>query len=481
VRVLLLSTYELGHQPLGLARPAADLLAAGHDVRCNDLAVECLNEEAIGWANLIGISVPMHTATRLGARLAERVRAINPSAHITYYGLYASLHADVLIGRLGDSAVGGEFEGPLVALANALDSAAGRALTESVPGVRTLAHDGGVWLGRQAFRLPRRDLLPPLDTYAHVDLGTHQKAVGYVEASRGCAHRCLHCPITPVYGGRLRIVDRNVVLEDVEQLVRLGAEHITFGDPDFFNGIKHSLRLVEELHAAFPTVTYDATIKVEHVLQHRQHLATLARTGCLFVVSAVEAVHDDILAAFQKGHTAADIDTALTLMAEVGLPLRPTFVAFTPWISVEQYLELLKFVRSRGLVRHIDVVQYAIRLLIPRGSSLLGSPLLAPHLGAFDPETFSYRWQHPDPRMDRLQRDVASLVEASVKADEPPEQTLARIETLARVAAGLPLKSIEKARHRHPQPPLPHASEGESTAELPLAAFVPHLTEAWFC
>src|SRR4051812_25513213 len=120
MRILLLSTYELGHQPLGLARPAADLLAAGPEVRCNDLAVDCLNEELIGWAELIGISVPMHTATRLGARLAERVRALNPTAHITFYGLYASLHADVLVGRLGDSAIGGEFEGPLVALADAL-------------------------------------------------------------------------------------------------------------------------------------------------------------------------------------------------------------------------------------------------------------------------------------------------------------------------------------------------------------------------
>src|SRR3954452_17116956 len=127
MRILLLSTYELGHQPLGLARPAADLPAAGHEVRCNDLAVECLNEDAIAWANLIGVSVPMHTATRLGARLAEQLRIMNPGAHITFYGLYASMHADVLLGRLGDSAIGGEFEGPLVALADALDRAGGRA------------------------------------------------------------------------------------------------------------------------------------------------------------------------------------------------------------------------------------------------------------------------------------------------------------------------------------------------------------------
>jgi len=491
MRILLLSTYELGHQPLGLARPAADLLAAGHEVRCNDLAVECLDDDAVAWAELIGISVPMHTATRLGARVAERVRALNPAAHITFYGLYASLHADVLLGQLGDSAIGGEFEGPLVALANALQenplscsAGEGDRGEGALPGVRTLAHDGGVFLGRQSFRLPRRDLLPPLDRYAHVDLGTHQKVAGYVEASRGCAHRCLHCPITPVYGGRLRIVEHDVVLEDIAQLVTLGTEHITFGDPDFFNGIRHSLRLVEELHTAFPTLTYDATIKVEHLLEHRQHLPTLARTGCLFVVSAVEAIHDEILAAFQKGHAASDVDAALALTAEVGIPLRPTFVPFTPWTTLDRYLDLLDFVRSRGLVRHVDSVQFAIRLLIPRGSSLLGSPMLAPYLGPFDPETFSYRWTHPDERMDRLQREVAAVVAEAARSGEAPEQTLARIEALARNRPHPQALSTAVGRGAGIASPHLHR-EGEGVggwgSNLPIAAFVPRLTEAWFC
>ena len=467
MRVLLLSTYELGHQPLGLARPAADLTAAGHDVRCQDLAVEHLDEGTVAWAGLVGISVPMHTATRLGARLAERVRALNAGAHVAFYGLYASLHADVLVGRLGDSAVGGEYEGPLVALADALDRVEGlSARPGPVPGVRTVENDGGVFLGRQSFRLPHRDLLPPLDRYAHVDLGTHRKVAGYVEASRGCAHRCLHCPITPVYGGRLRIVEREVVLADVEQLVRLGAEHVTFGDPDFFNGIRHSLRIVEELHAAFPRLTYDVTIKVEHLLEHRDHLAALARTGCLFVVSAVESVHDHVLAHLAKGHSAADVDLALQLTREAGLPLRPTFVPFTPWLGLDGYLELLAFVRTRGLVGHVDPVQLAIRLLVPRGSSLHGTPSLAPHVGAFDAGTFSYAWSHPDPRMDALQRAVTAAVEEASRTGEPPDATLAAIERLALAAAGRPQRT---------------GGAADAVPGLPTAAFVPRLTETWFC
>ena len=486
MRILLLSTYELGHQPLGLARPAADLTAAGHDVACQDLAIDHLDDALVRAAGLVGISVPMHTATRLGARLAERVRALNPAAHVAFYGLYAGLHADVLLGHLADSVVGGEFEGPLVALADAL--AAGGTLP-AIGGIQMAAHDGGVFLGRQAFSLPRRDLLPPLERYAHVDTGERRKPAGYVEASRGCAHRCLHCPITPVYGGRLRIVGQDAVLDDISQLVEIGAEHITFGDPDFFNGIRHSLRIVEALHAAHPHVTFDATIKVEHILEHRQHVPTLAQNGCLFVVSAVEAVQDHILANFNKGHSAADVVEALRIMAASDIPLRPTFVPFTPWTAADDYLGLLRFVAQHGLIRHVDPIQLAIRLLVPRGSSLVGTPAMAPHLGPFDPDTFSYRWAHPNPRMDALQETVAARVEGAIRGDEDAVETFGAIAALAEAAVG---------GGPHPQPlslPWERGAEVESAsvARLPLSRvrergpggeglpFIPRLTESWFC
>ncbi len=460
MKVLLLSTYELGHQPLGVARPAAHLAAAGHTVRCLDLAVEHLDESAVREAEFVGISLPMHTATRLGARLAERVRELNPTAHVCAYGLYAGLHADLLLGRFADSVVGGEFEQPLVELMDRL--AGGVARGTLTGGVRTLVEDGGVFLGRQVFQLPRRDMLPPLDRYARVVIGEQRKLVGYVEASRGCAHRCLHCPITPVYGGRMRIVGQDVVLDDIRQLVAMGAQHITFGDPDFFNGIRYSLRILEALHAEFPGLTYDATIKVEHLLEHRRHLPTLRSTGCLFVVSAFEAVHDHILRNFQKGHTAADLDLALGLASKAGLVVRPSFVAFTPWTSLDGYLELVEFVLGRGLVHHVEPIQLAIRLLVPRGSSLLGSPALEPFVEQFDPPTFSYRWCHPDPRVDELQRKVASVVEQAARVEESPEMTFSRIHALAQRAAG---RTPGRPRRAHPATASP----------------VPRLSEPWFC
>jgi radical SAM superfamily enzyme YgiQ (UPF0313 family) len=404
----------------------------------------------------------MHTATRLAMRLAPRLRRLNPGAHLCCYGLYASLNASVLLGPVADSVIGGEFEPALLALAGRLSEPGRLPLDGSLPGVITIA-GGSIALDRQRFALPARDLLPPLERYAKLDDGERLRLAGYLEASRGCAHRCLHCPITPVYAGRLRVVQEEVVLADVRQLVGLGAEHLSFGDPDFFNGIRHSLRIIEAVHAEFPSLSYDVTIKVEHLLEHRAHLRRLAETGCAFVVSAVEAVDDQVLRHLDKGHSASDVELALGLMREVGLVLRPTFVAFTPWTSLDSYLHLLEFVERRGLIEHVAPIQYAIRLLIPLGSSLLASPALAPHLGSFDDQALTYTWQHPDPRMDQLQRDAARLVEVGTQRGDAAPTIFSAIRARALGLAG-----------RSPDPPWeppPALSAGR----------VPRLTENWYC
>src|SRR2546429_1424698 len=120
VNVLLCSTYDLGHQPLALAQPAAHLLAAGFDVTCRDLATQGLERRLVEKSDVVAISVPMHTALRLGVQLGSQVKAVKPDVHLCYYGLYASLNAGYLLEHGADSVIGGEYEGPLVALVQRL-------------------------------------------------------------------------------------------------------------------------------------------------------------------------------------------------------------------------------------------------------------------------------------------------------------------------------------------------------------------------
>jgi radical SAM superfamily enzyme YgiQ (UPF0313 family) len=425
--ILIVSCYELGHQPLGAALPLGFLERAGFAPDALDIAVQDFDEAKVARARLVAISVPMHTALRLGVRVAERVGELNPGAAVCFYGLYAALNADYLLEHGGDYCIGGECETPLVALAEALN--AGR--TGAVEGVYQRGQAAQPFLRRLPFPLPLRTPLPPLERYARLEHKGESRVVGYVEASRGCRHLCTHCPIPPVYGGRFFIIPQDVVQEDIRRHVRAGATHITFGDPDFLNGPGHSLKIVRALHAEFPELTFDFTAKIEHVLKHAEVFPELGTSGCLFMVSAVESLSDRVLTVLEKNHTRADVEKALKIVHGAGIALRPTWVAFTPWTTLEDYVEVLEFIEENGLIDHVDPVQYTIRLLVPPGSYLAERPAMRPYLGPLDQAAFSYHWDHPDPRMDRLQKAVSKLVEADATAGADPADTFYRVRDLA--------------------------------------------------
>jgi radical SAM superfamily enzyme YgiQ (UPF0313 family) len=457
--ILLIACYELGHQPLGVASPLGFLEQAGYTPEAMDIAVERLDTEKVRRARFIGIAVPMHTALRLGVRLAERIRELNSTCHICCYGLYASLNAEYLLAHGADSVIGGEFEAPLVSLIEALDAG----LDGADDGVSRRGGITGPFLTRLDFRVPHRSALPPLERYAHLERDGVRNCVGYVEASRGCKHFCLHCPIPPVYGGRFFVVSQAVIRDDIRRLVQLGAKHITFGDPDFLNGPTHALRVTRAMHAEFPTLTFDFTTKIEHILKHRDAFPEFTQLGCLFVVSAVESLSDTVLANLEKGHTRADVFEALVIMRRAGMALRPSLVSFTPWTTLDDYLDVFEVVEREGLIDHVDPVQYAIRLLIPPGSMLLERAAIRPFLGRLDQAAFSYRWTHPDPRMDALHQAVTQLVEEASKADEDPAMTFQRVRAQA--------YAIRDGRE-----PTVVAGHVSPTRRRP-----PRLTEPWFC
>ncbi len=457
--VLLISTYELGRQPFGLASPAAWLRADGHSVHLLDLSRQTLDEDSVRRADLIGIFLPMHTATRLGVRALAKVRALNPRTHLCAYGLYAPVNADLLRGLGVASILGGEFEAGLRSLARRLAETEGdlTKLPQAEPEIS---------LECQEFLVPDRAGLPQLDKYARLTLPDGStRVVGYTEASRGCKHRCRHCPIVPVYNGKFRIVGRDVVMEDIRRQVAAGAQHITFGDPDFFNGPTHAVEIVRALHREFPELSYDVTIKVEHLLEQRELLPVLRQTGCAFVTTAVESVDDRVLRMLDKGHSRADFIHLAMLMRALGLFLVPTFVPFTPWTTLESYQELLSTVAKLELIEHVPPVQLTIRLLIPAGSRLLEiTDLYAVELGAFEPERLMYPWRSPDPRVDDLQRELEEMVQRESKKGTGRGEIFANIWKLTQRARGADLEETI--------PVMPPAAA---------RATIPYLTEPWFC
>ncbi len=439
MNVVLISTYELGHQPFGLSSPTAWLARDGHGVVCLDLSVSSLDEAAIRAADLVAFYLPMHTATRLAMPVIEQIRRMNPRARLACYGLYAPLNADLLRGLGIEAVIGGEFEAALVDLANG-GNAALKGASRSIE--------------KLSFLTPDRRGLPGLELYSHLRQNGTKTTAGYTEASRGCKHLCRHCPVVPVYEGQFRVVQRDVVLEDIRQQVAAGARHITFGDPDFFNGPTHAMRIVEAFHAEFPEISYDATIKIEHLKQHRDLLPALKQTGCLFITSAVESIDDSVLSLLEKGHTRQDFYEVTTSLREIGLSLQPTFIAFMPWTTIESYGCLLRALAELELVENTAPVQLALRLLITQKSRLLDLPDIQPVIGPFDEKALVYPWKHSNRDVDTLANLVFQLVSRRQAENKTRAQIFGEIWELVL------------------QTPAPG---------LRPQATVPHLDEPWYC
>src|ERR1700674_2611232 len=454
MNIVLISTYELGRQPFGLASPAAWLRKRGHYVVCLDLTRQSLDESAIYAADLIALYLPMHTATRLAAQLIPGLRERNPRATLCCYGLYAPMNAEYLRSLGVSTILGGEFEEGLVHLAERI------ALGErsSVGPQEEPMHS----IQRLAFEVPDRTGMPALEKYAHLIMpGKGYRIVGSTEASRGCKHLCRHCPIVPVYKGVFRIVGRDVVLEDIRRQVAAGAQHISFGDPDFFNGIRHAMELVEAFHSEFPDVTYDVTIKIEHLRKYTGYVSKLKETGCLFVISAVESVDDPFLEILDKGHTREDFLQVVRNFRELGMTLHPTFVPFSPWTTMDSYIDLLEVIQAEGLVENVAPIQLGIRLLIPEGSRLLEWEEMRRIVGTFDPQSLVYPWKHADPRLDELSETVQSLAVEGDRRKESRSAVFQRIWKASHEVAGLGVPSLQR----------PHSS----------SAAVPFLSEPWYC
>ena len=456
MHVLLISTYELGRQSFGVASAAARLGQLGVEVECLDLSVGPMDLSVVQRADLIAFHIPMHMATRMAMKALDRVRQVNPITHICFFGLYASANAPYLKKAGAQTILGGEFEPGLVNLVHRL-----------APGAKVEAEqvEPLVSLQRHRFVVPDRHGLPSLDKYAHLFMPDGSfRTVGSVESTRGCKHLCRHCPIVPVYNGVFRAVPREVVLEDVRRQVLKGAEHITFGDPDFFNGVSHGIRIVEALHSEFPLLTYDVTIKVEHLLKHRDRLETLKGTGCLFITSAVESFDESLLQRFAKNHNKADFEIVLQLCRQIEIDLIPTFVAFTPWTTRNVYSHFLEEIARLDLVEQVPPIQYSIRLLIPPGSKLLELPEVRRSVGNLDEASLSYRWSNPDPSIDELQRNVQAVVDRGDRQHWTRTRTFHHICRLVDSGAEW-LQSMEKHR----------------TGGSPQRCTIPYLTEPWYC
>jgi radical SAM superfamily enzyme YgiQ (UPF0313 family) len=468
MKVLLVSGYELGHQPYHLGLAASCLLEDGHEVLCLDLSVQDATSYSTAGLDAVAISAPMHTAARIGVEFARSLRGRQPEVPIAFFGLYAHVAVDSLSSLpVGE---GSAFDAPTVGFGGEYKRAL-RDWAKDPAGISSRrAASTTISLERQPVGLPARHLLPPLDNYARLLWHGEERLVGYLEATSGCSHKCRHCPVPIVYSGRIRKAETAAILADVEQLVGAGASHISFGDPDFLNAPSFAVGLAKEVHACFPDLTFDCTAKVEHIIRHEDVWASLAEAGFIFVISAFETTNPEILRILDKGHSPSDLRSAVEILRRHGIEPRPSFLPFTPWTKPRDPRDILDLCVDLDLVSNVDPVQFSLKLLVPKGSLLLATDELRAAVGDYDNDAMSYRWKAQHTETLSLQATLERIAGDSLEREAPLQVTLEAMA--AEIARSSPEGVTDDARF---------IEEVVASADSAKIESRPRLSESWFC
>jgi hypothetical protein len=176
----------------------------------------------------------------------------------------------------------------------------------------------------------------------------------------------------------------------------------------------------------------------------------------------VESLDDRVLEKFDKGHARTDFLAVVARFRELGMTLLPTFVPFTPWTTLNGYIDLLDVIAQEDLCENVAPIQLAIRLLIPAGSRLLDLPDVRSMAEPFDSAALVFPWRHEDPRVDALCKEISDLVQRGDSLKLSRTEIFSHIWRAARAAAGISASRAAKF-----------------SAARPIA--VPFLDEPWYC
>ncbi|WP_298347717.1 hypothetical protein [Ferrimicrobium sp.] len=441
--VLFISTYELGHQPQLAAEVAAELPEGRLEVLDLSKVPLTVAADAMSHATRVILTAPMLTGALVARDLLAALEPDQPERQLIVVGLYATALRESL-------------HRPPEALW--LDRATASELAALVQSsfIDTQAHtQTAKATNRRSYRVNRTPLMP-LDSYRSVSIAGHDLVTGYLETSVGCRHRCLHCPVAATWNGRIAINDAEAVITDGLAQIEAGAQHLSFGDPDFLNAPKHSLKVLTTLAEKAPWVTFDITTKIAEILRHRDLIPTLAASHVNFVISAVESLNDDVLGHLDKGHTGADVPIARDLLYANGIALHPTFVPFTPWTTMSDLVAIVDFIVDSDLVDVVEPIQYSIELLTPTNSLL---PVNDTDFGPYDARVMGYTVRYRDERLPYLRDRLYQI--AAQAGEDTFGTTFRRIYAATYEANGLSTPSAPTARVRAP-----------STAIM---------SEPWFC
>ena len=389
MKILLTSFYDLGKQPKIIAEIVDRYNSSEIEFDFVDFSVENQNIDLENY-DVLGIYAPMHTATILSIEYIKDKKL--PNKMFTF-GLYGSVLEDFnsSIRYIKD------IESDELALFLEINDDHQFSLKNNIP---------------------NRQIFPDISNYAHLVDGSNNLIAGSVETTYGCKHSCTHCPVPISFNGTFKTYSLEKIVSDVENQVNQGAKHISFNDPDFFNGPIHALKILESLNEKFPSITYDSTIKVEHILKYKKYFKELSSLNMVFVISAFETTNDLVLSILEKNHTSNDLNNSIEISQDFGIDIRPTWMPFSPWTELNDLSNIVKLIEKYELRETVDPIQLTIKLLIPKHSLIIKKPEINKYLGNYEKNSLSFKWKYENNDVEKLQSSLFDFILHNSELDE---------------------------------------------------------------
>ena len=428
MKILLLSFYDLGKQPKIISELYKKLDNGSNQIDIVDYSIEEKNLTLDNY-DVLGIYASMHTASVLAEQYLRDRKLPNK---LFVFGLYANVFSEMF----------SNFQSIHSFDSDELESLLEVQLNPNY----SFKHS-----------VPDRTILPSITDYSHIVDGSNNLIAGSVETTYGCKHECTHCPVPIEFKGMFKTFGTEKIITDVTNQVEEGAKHISFNDPDFFNGPKHALKILQLLNEKHPSITYDSTIKVEHILKYPDYFQELKNLNMLFVISAFETTNDHVLNILQKNHSFNDLNKAVELSLENKIDIRPTWMPFSPWTEQNDLISIIKLIENYKLRETVDPIQLTIKLLVPKNSLILKRPEMKEYLLDYDPASFSYAWQYKFPNIDNIQNELFTYV-LQHESENEYAQYLGLVDILES-----------------------HTNETLLNSEKYSQRIVPKLSETWFC
>ena len=428
MKILLLSFYDLGKQPKIISELYKKLDNGSNQIDIIDYSIE-EKDLTLDNYDVLGIYASMHTASVLAEQYLRDRKLPNK---LFVFGLYANVFSEMF----------SDFQSIHSFDSDELESLLQVQLNPNYSYKHTV---------------PDRTILPSITDYSHIVDGSNNLIAGSVETTYGCKHECTHCPVPIEFKGMFKTFGTEKIITDVTNQVEEGAKHISFNDPDFFNGPKHALKILQLLNEKHPSITYDSTIKVEHILKYPDYFQELKNLNMLFVISAFETTNDHVLNILQKNHSFNDLNKAVELSLENKIDIRPTWMPFSPWTEQNDLISIIKLIENYKLRETVDPIQLTIKLLVPKNSLILKRPEMKEYLLDYDPSSFSYAWKYKFPNIDNIQNELFTYV-LQHESENEYAQYLGLVDILES-----------------------HTNETLLNSEKYSQRIVPKLSETWFC